>query len=131
MDYKKFQKRKDKLVVAVQLNLKTNGIDYIKWGSTQHAKAGDWIIDNNGECYTVDSESFASTYEMVSPGMYYKTSAVWAVQAGCYGTIETKEGTSSFCPDDYIVYNDNQFNDGYCISRKKFESMYEEVLNGE
>ncbi len=53
---KKYSKRKDLTIIAVQLNLETGGINYIKWGSSQHAKKLDWIVDNEGECYTIDNE---------------------------------------------------------------------------
>jgi hypothetical protein len=31
-------------------------------GAEQRCKRGDWLVDNGGEVYTVDGDSFARTY---------------------------------------------------------------------
>jgi acetylornithine deacetylase/succinyl-diaminopimelate desuccinylase-like protein len=36
------------------------------------AKAGDWLVDNGGDVYTVDAEVFARTYREVARGAYVK-----------------------------------------------------------
>ena len=40
---KKFKKKADSFVVAVQLNLDTDGFTYEKWGAEQRCKKGDWL----------------------------------------------------------------------------------------
>ncbi len=124
---KKYSKRKDLTIIAVQLDLEVGFINYVKWGSSQHAKKNDWVVNNAGECYTIDNDSFNKTYKMVSPGVYYKVGNVWAQETVCAGHIETKEGFSNYFGGDYIVYNNEDLTDGYCMSAKKFKSMYEEV----
>jgi len=52
----KYLKKTASRVVAVQLELETDGFTYRKWGGTQTCKAGDWIVNANGEFYTVDRE---------------------------------------------------------------------------
>lgn len=127
---KRFSKRKNLTVVAVQINLKTEGLDYEKWGGIQHAKSGDWLVDNDGECYSIDQKSFAKTYVLVDeniPGIYYKTGNVWAREAQGDGRIETKEGTTQYKKGDWVVFNNDDGTDGYSMSDEKFQSLYEEV----
>jgi hypothetical protein len=56
---RRFIKRADQFVVAVQLDLDTDGFTYQKWGIVQRCKPGDWIVNNDGDYYTVDKETFA------------------------------------------------------------------------
>lgn len=122
---KKYRKKSDSFIIAVQLNLEADGFKYQKWGAEQRCKKGDWIVDNNGETYTVDNEVFQNTYRKVGPGKYVKTTAVWAKVATEQGSVATKEGESHFNAGDYLVYNNEDGTDAYCMSAEKFESMYE------
>jgi hypothetical protein len=36
-------------VIAVRLDLETDGFSYRKWGDTQRCKAGDFIVSNDGD----------------------------------------------------------------------------------
>lgn len=120
-----YRPRSDRFVVAVQLELDTPGFTYSKWGAEQRCKAGDWLVDNQGEVYTVDREVFARTYRKTGAGTYVKTTPVWAEVAAQAGSIKTKEGESHYEAGDYLVYNDEQKRDGYCVARAKFQSLYE------
>lgn len=124
-EFRQYRKRKGNEVVAVRLNLDTSGFTYEKWGATQRCKAGDWIVYNNSDTYTVDGETFASTYKEVGPGLYLKITPVRAAKAGKAGSIRTKEGSTRYGKGDYIVYNEIEGQDGYAVSEKKFEKMYE------
>ena len=124
MALRKYKKKKSQIVVGVQLTLETNGFNYNKWGSQQFCKAGDWLVNNDGECYTVDQESFASTYSEVALGQYIKTSPIWAKQAKTAGSITTKEGRSAYQVGDYIACNNEDGTDTYSISKDKFERTY-------
>ena len=64
----KYLKKTTSRVAAVQLDLETRGFTYQKWGSTQTCKAGDWIVNNDGDVYTIDRDTFARTYRADSPG---------------------------------------------------------------
>jgi hypothetical protein len=121
---KRFRKKADQYVVAVQLNLDTEGLTYHKWGSRQHGKPGDWLVDNGGEVYTIDRDVFAATYERVDPGRYIKTTPVWAEVAAETGVVRTKEGQSHYRAGDYLVSNNEDGSDAYCMSSEKFEAMY-------
>lgn len=125
MELKRYRKRPGNEVIAVQLNLETRGFDYRKWGADQRCKKGDWLVNNNGDIYTVDAESFAQTYREVQPGSYLKFSPVWARKASKAGKIVTKDGATHFQAGDFIVYNDPDGKDGYAVSAAKFEEMYE------
>jgi hypothetical protein len=120
-----YRKKNDQLVVAVKLDLVTDGLIYQKWGSQQRAKAGDWLVDNAGEVYTVDADVFARTYESVSRGLFRKTGTVWAEVANSAGSVKTKEGESHYEKGDYLVFNNKDGSDGYCMSAEKFRAMYE------
>lgn len=121
----KFRKKADQFVVAVQLNLDTEGFTYRKWRGNQRCKSGDWIVDNGGDIYSVDGEVFAKTYRKIKPGIYVKKTPIWAEVATQSGSVVTKEGESHYQKGDYLVSNNEDGTDAYCISRQKFESMYE------
>jgi hypothetical protein len=122
---RKYKKRADQYVVAVRLDLDTAGFTYRKWGAEQRCKPGDWIVDNGGDIYSVDAEVFAKTYRKTGAGTYVKTTPIWAEIATEDGSVATKEGESHYKSGDYLVYNNEDGTDAYCISAAKFESMYE------
>ena len=67
---KRYRRKPGQPVVAVQLKVETEGFAYRKpeWGDeVQRCKANDWIVDNDGEVYTVNAESFARTYTRHGP----------------------------------------------------------------
>jgi hypothetical protein len=121
----RYRKRPDHFVIAVQVNLDIDGFAYKKWGGVQRCKPGDWIVDNNGDVYTVDGSVFLGTYRRVGPGTYVKTTPVWAEIAAMSGTVHTTEGSSDYNAGDYIVSNNEDGTDAYCMGAEKFESMYE------
>lgn len=122
---KRYRKKADQFVVAVQLDLDTEGFIYRKWGAEQRCKKGDWIVDNNGDKYSVDGEIFSKTYRQLNPGTYVKTTAIWAEVADQPGIVVTIEGESHYASGDYLVSNNEDGTDAYCISAEKFETMYE------
>ena len=111
-------------VIAVRLALDTEGFSYQKWGGKQHAKSGDWLVDNGGDVYTVDSDVFARTYRPTGPGTYVKETPIWAERANHAGSIQTKEGVTHYFPGDYIVSNNEDGSDAYAVAAAKFESLY-------
>jgi hypothetical protein len=122
---RKFSKRPSQFVVAVQLNLETAALTYEKWGSTQRCKPGDWIVDNNGDTYTVDRDTFTRTYLSSGSGTYVKITPVWAEVAQGTGEVHTKEGTRRYGAGDYLVFNEASGGDPYVVSKLEFERMYE------
>jgi hypothetical protein len=123
-EFTKYLKKTASRVVAVQLALETDGLTYQKWGGTQTCKAGDWIVNNDGDIYTVDRDTFARTYSAVSQGIYEKVAPVWAKVAEQPGQIATKEGVTHYQPGAYLVYNDPDGQDGYAVDAEAFEKMY-------
>jgi hypothetical protein len=121
----RYRRKPDQTVVAVQLRLDTEGFTYRKWGGEQRCKAGDWLVDNDGEVYTVDQESFALTYRHVGKGAYVKSAPVWAEVASEDGSVATKEGRSAYRQGDYLVSNNEDGSDAYAISSEKFLVQYE------
>ncbi|RQW83259.1 MAG: hypothetical protein EHM62_02385 [Methylococcus sp.] len=121
----RYRKRANQSVVAICLQLETPGFAYSKWGGEQRCKPGDWLVDNAGDVYSVDAEVFARTYRQVGPGQYVKITPVWAEQAAEAGSVTTKEGRSHYGASDYVVFNNADGTDAYCVSREKFEAMYE------
>jgi len=122
---RKYKKKPTSFITAVQLDLETEGFVYNKWGGPQVCKRGDWIVDNAGDKYTVDQESFAKTYELVSPGVYTKSAPVWAEPADKPGKINTSEGETAYMPGDYLVSNNPDGSDTYAISAEKFRQLYD------
>jgi hypothetical protein len=123
----KYQKKATHYVIAVKLDLARLGFSFFKWGATQRAKPGDWLVDNDGDIYTVDGRSFARTYRRLGPGRYLKTSPVWACVADAPGRVSTKEGTTRYVKGDYLVSNLRSGADRYAVRRRKFLAMYRRV----
>ncbi len=121
----RYRKRPGQAVTAVQLDLETTGFVYQKWGAEQRCKQGDWLVNNDGDFYTVDADVFTRTYRQVSPGRFVKTTPVWARQVDSGGSIKTIEGESHYKAGDYLVYNNEDGTDGYCMSTDRFHGMYE------
>lgn len=122
---RQYVKRAAQFVVAVQLDLDTTGFTYTKWGGTQTCKRGDWVVNNNGDTYTVDHESFARTYRSSGPGTYVKSQPVWAEVASAAGSVRTREGCTHYEAGDYLVSNDEGGSDAYAVTKAEFERMYE------
>jgi hypothetical protein len=121
--------RPDRPVAAVQLAFDEDGFvfAYRKWGGNQRAKAGDWLVDNHGDVYTVDAAVFTRTYRAVGekePGSYVKTTPVWAERMNTSGVVKTKEGSTRYQAGDYLVSNADDDSDRYAISADKFEELY-------
>jgi hypothetical protein len=122
---RRYRRRPEQFVVAVPLRLDTAGFIYRKWGAEQHCKSGDWLVDNNGDIYTVDAGVFAATYREIRRGAYLKSTPVWAEAASEDGSIATKEGRTHYRKGDFVVFNNEDGTDGYAMSAEKFESRYE------
>jgi hypothetical protein len=120
----RYVKREMEFVVAVQLDLDTPGFTYEKWGGTQACKAGDWIVNNAGDTYTVDRDTFARTYHASGPGRYVKVTPIWAEEAAASGEVRTREGITHYAAGDYLVFNEPDGGDPYAIARDEFERMY-------
>ena len=121
---RRYKKKPTAFVTAAQLDLDTEGFTYNKWGGKQVCKRGDWLVDNNGHKYTISQETFAKTYQLISPGVYVKTAPVWAEAPENAGKVKTQEGETTYTAGDYLVYNNEDGTDGYAVSADKFESMY-------
>ena len=113
-------------VVAVQLDLDTEGFTYRKWGGEQSCKRGDWLVNNGGDIYTVDAATFARTYTPVSLGVYRKSTPVWAERATADGSIRTQEGVTHYHAGDWLVFNGADGTDGYAMSDETFRRLYVE-----
>ena len=122
---RKYKKKPTSFITAVQLDLDTEGFVYNKWGGPQVCKRGDWLVDNAGDKYTVARESFAKTYEFVSPGVYTKSVPVWAELTDKPGKIKTSEGETAYAAGDYLVSNNPDGTDTYAISAEKFRELYD------
>ena len=120
-----YRRRERTFVTAVRLDLNTDGFTYLKWGDTQRCKQGDWLVNNQGDVYTIDAQTFERTYQMVSPGLYEKVAPVWAEVAAEAGTIATKEGSTAYLAGDYLVFNTPDRKDGYAMKAETFCQLYE------
>lgn len=121
---RRYVRRPDRPVAAVRLALETDGLVYRKWGGEQRAKPGDWIVDNDGDVYSVDADVFARTYRQIAVGAFVKTTPVWAIRATSAGSVKTKEGSTQYQPGDYLVSNNSDGSDQYAMTAEKFEALY-------
>lgn len=121
----RFRRRPDQAVTAVRLALELDRFTYRKWGHLQEAHAGDWLVDNGGDVYTVEAASFAATYREVGPGRWVKTAPVWAVRAAEAGSVPTKEGRTAFAAGDWLVSNEADGGDAYAVPAPRFDELYE------
>jgi hypothetical protein len=121
----RYRRKEQTTVVAIRLALDIDGLTYRKWGGTQQAKPGDWLVKNGDDVYTVDADSFQQTYREVSQGLYEKSGNVWAKRAEVAGTIKTKEGSTDYAAGDYLVSNNPDESDCYAVSAEKFKQLYE------
>ncbi len=127
MSLKKYRKKADQVIHAIQVDLELISFNYRKWGDNQTCKAGDWLVENNGNVYTVDQQVFADTYLQIAPATYKKIAPVWARQADEGGSVETKEGRSYYKAGDYIVANQADGSDAWCMGEQEFHDLYEVV----
>lgn len=122
---RRYRRRAGTRVAAVQLDLETPGFSYRKWGANQRCKAGDWLVKNGEETYTVDRQAFARTYCQVGLGVYEKVAPVWAEPAVTPGAIETLEGPTHYDRGDYLVYENADGRQGWAIDATRFKELYE------
>lgn len=120
----RYRKKADCTVQAIQLKLEGLTFSYRKWGAEQRSKSGDWLVDNDGDVYTVDGAVFARTYRRQGPGLYLKTTHVWAQAVAVAGQIQTKEGISHYQAGDYLVSNHPDGSDAYCMPAAQFQAQY-------
>ncbi|HEX6707441.1 MAG TPA: hypothetical protein VF169_21970 [Albitalea sp.] len=121
----RYRRKPNQVVAAVQLTLDTDGFAYRKWGGEQRCKGGDWLVDNDGDVYTVAADSFARTYRRQATGQYLKITPIWAERASAAGEVATAEGRTRYQAGDYLVSNNEDGTDAYAIAAAKFEAMYE------
>lgn len=121
----RYRRRELTTVTAVQIDLDTEGFTYKKWGDVQTARAGDWLVSNNGNVYTIDGDVFERTYTAVGDGTYEKTGFVWAEKAQKTGKVRSTSGLTDYRPGDFVVFNDEDRADGWAMSAEEFERLYE------
>ena len=121
----RYRKKAGKPVVAVQLALETDGFTYRKWGGDQRCEAKDWLVNNDGDVYTINRETFEATYRKIGPGLYEKSAPIWAEVADQPGTVGTKEGQTHYEAGWYLVSNNEDGTDAYAVDPEKFDDMYE------
>jgi len=120
----RFKRKPDQAVTAVRLALGFDAVTYRKWGDTQRALPGDWLVDNDGDVYTVAADTFAQTYRAVGPGRWVKTTPVWAEKAVLAGSVATQEGHTAYQVGDWLVSNAPDGSDDYAMGSDAFERLY-------
>jgi hypothetical protein len=83
------------------------------------------LCTTQGDVYIANVDGFERAYGMVSRDMFETHSSVWAEQAETAGAIETKEGSTHYCSDDYPIFNVPGRQNGYAIAAETFHSQYE------
>lgn len=121
----RYRKRPEFHVTAIQIDLDFDEFKYHKWDHDQCAMPGDWLVNNNGDVYTVKKKYFRDNYQRVGVGLFEKTGEVWAEQATQSGIIKTLDGSTSYSAGDYLVFDRASGGDGYAVKKNSFERMYE------
>lgn len=126
---KQYERRPDGLIIAIQirLDLEAGGIAYRKWDSEQWGKRGDWLINDDGDTYTVSAENFANDYELSESGLYRNTAKVWAEEATGSGFVEIRGGTAPFVEGNMLVFSDPDRKEGQVFFYNKFNRLYRPV----
>jgi hypothetical protein len=127
----RYRRKPGQAVTAIRLQLELDRFTYRKWGADQCARAGDWLIEHDGEVHTVAADSFARTYRAVGPGRWLKTTPVWAEAATQDGSVATKEGRTHFKIGDWLVSNEPDGSDSYAIRADRFQQLYEPDPDGD
>jgi len=124
---RRYRRRAGRPVVAIRMDLELDGggLGYRKWGDRQTAQRGDWLVENEGDVYTVAGDVFQRTYRRVAVGQYVKVADVWAERASEDGSVETFEGRTHYMKGDYLVSNDREGRDVWAVSEETFESLYQ------
>lgn len=86
-------------------------------------RAGDWLVSEDGDHWTVTAEVFAQTYKPTDVhGHYRKTARVRAVRMARRFLVETLEGPVPGEANDWLVQNPG--GDAWPIDAKTFERRY-------
>ena len=85
-------------------------------------------MNNKGDVYSIDCDTFSRTYESTGPGMYVKRTPVWAEVAREVGVVRTKEGATHYEAGDYLVYNEPDGGDAYAVAKDAFGKDVRTVL---
>ena len=72
-------------------------------GSELSAAAGDWLVSDGAEEWTVAAEVFARSYRALPDGRYVKDADVWAVRADRAGEVSTLEGPVRNEAGDWVL----------------------------
>ncbi len=121
----RYSRREQTNVTAIKIDMETDGFTYRKWGGEQIVRPGDWLVDNNGDVYTVDGEAFEATYTKVSQGIYTKTGHVWAREAESDGQVQSTSGFTQYHAGDMVVFRDEREIDGWAMSKADFATLYQ------
>ena len=124
-ELKKYVPKLDATVIAVQIDLDTQGITYMKWGAEQRCSRGDWLVNNGGDTYTVTDDTFTRTYRMERPGLYRKAASVWARVAQEKGWVRSEEGETEYEPGDYIAFHAPDAELGWAVPPVEFLERYD------
>lgn len=67
--------------------------------------AGDWLLSEGDDTWTVAADVFAATYEPVADGIYRKVALVQAAQLAEDVEVITLEGIATAGPGDWLARN--------------------------
>lgn len=91
-------------------------------GSTMQAQPGDWLVQSEGDTWSVEDGIFRVTYEHLRDDLYRKVTPVLAVELPAAGTVLSREGMVEAEQGDLLVCNVT----GECWSmpKEKFFQRY-------
>lgn len=74
-------------------------------GDRLHAVAGDWLLSDGSDEWTVTNDVFTASYRALGDGSYQKTATVTAVQLDEPFAVDTLEGVATGAAGDWLVRN--------------------------
>ena len=111
----------------MRLDLDTDGFTYRKWGGTQRCKQGDWLVNNGGDIYTIDQETFSRTYRRGRGRPVRERESGLGGASHVGGFDHDQRRIDRHEVGDFLVFNDPDGRDGYAVTAARFHELYEPV----
>lgn len=94
-------------------------------GATMQADPGDWMVEENGESWSVRDDIFRSSYRHLSGSQWQRSGTILARPAQPGETIDTPEGPTTAADGDWVVRGNH--GDHWPVPADVFARHYVEI----
>lgn len=122
--YRRYKRKGNEVVIAIQLDLDTEGFSYQKQGAERRCNAQDWLLSDRSGTYAVDDSTFARAFEEIGVGQYTMVGIVRAKVSDSAGHIRVGQRKVPHEPGDYLVWDESTQSIGYAVPKDWFEASY-------